>query len=607
MGVKIGVILLLITTPVAFAAQTAKVLVVKGKVTKLIPNTVEASSVKRGDLLPEDTSVLTGEKSFIRLRFSDKSTMNLGPNSKVVITKLPEKKANMVNLLTGMIKAEVKKKTKKESKTKLVIQTRTAVMGVRGTKFQAMYNAENKATSLVTVEGKVAMAKQESIKAVIAKSEKPKTLDSTVVQKKVSHTSLDVDKIDEVFSEAEKSNQVVEVSEGKYSGVADKIETPTEPVKIAPKQYDVIAKSMGSTKKAQDVMKLDITDTQEPKVGSLKSGGYLDFESGLYVEPAKDAQLDKTTGTYKIEEEVGQIDNTTGDYIPPKGVVIDAKKGFVVDVKESEKVASNQEKEKLLKTVDKLNKKVEDQVVVNKVATKPNDKSSWKIGPKNHIVSAELKPFSEVMTVKNKFSGSEVDFYTESAHWFILSWQQVWNDKWSSAIRIGGQEYELDESDVKVYHYGDEDEDEGGYFSIGVDYKYTQKTTVSFDLVNKSLYYVVPAGGDGVELRPRELGYFDIGVDYKYTTLWDMPVSIFGSIYLPLDDSAPAISSNEFDEGEEKSDIFGFGFGAKGLYNIKPNLNLNSTLWYERFDIENDELKFTKNTFGFGLDLVWDI
>ena len=114
MSVKIGVILLLITTPVAFAAQTAKVLVVKGKVTKLIPNTVEATSVKRGDLLPEDTSVLTGEKSFIRLRFSDKSTMNLGPNSKVVITKFPEKKANMVNLLTGMIKAEVKKKTKKE-------------------------------------------------------------------------------------------------------------------------------------------------------------------------------------------------------------------------------------------------------------------------------------------------------------------------------------------------------------------------------------------------------------------------------------------------------------------------------------------------------------
>jgi hypothetical protein len=35
--------------------------------------------------------------------------MNLGPKSKVVVTKLPKKKPNMINLLTGAIKAEVNK------------------------------------------------------------------------------------------------------------------------------------------------------------------------------------------------------------------------------------------------------------------------------------------------------------------------------------------------------------------------------------------------------------------------------------------------------------------------------------------------------------------
>ena len=43
----------------------------------------------------------------------------------------------------------------------MIVKTRSAVMGVRGTKFQATYNPANKNTSLITVEGKVAMVKKE--------------------------------------------------------------------------------------------------------------------------------------------------------------------------------------------------------------------------------------------------------------------------------------------------------------------------------------------------------------------------------------------------------------------------------------------------------------
>ena len=142
-------------------AEKARILMVKGDATKLTPGSVEASKVKKGEMIPEDTSIVTKKRSFVRVKFNDKSTMNIGPESKVVVTKMPPKKANMVNLLKGMIKAEVQKESEKQSKTKMLIKTDTAIMGVRGTKFQTTFNPVNKTTSLVTVEGNVAMAKIE--------------------------------------------------------------------------------------------------------------------------------------------------------------------------------------------------------------------------------------------------------------------------------------------------------------------------------------------------------------------------------------------------------------------------------------------------------------
>src|SRR5690554_3036828 len=110
------------------ASQTAKVLMARGEVTKLLPGAHSARPVKTGDVLPEDTSVLTGDRSIVRLRFADNSTMNLGPKSKVVIAKMPERQANMVNLLTRSVKAEVDKADEGDNKNKMIVKTRSAVM-----------------------------------------------------------------------------------------------------------------------------------------------------------------------------------------------------------------------------------------------------------------------------------------------------------------------------------------------------------------------------------------------------------------------------------------------------------------------------------------------
>ncbi|MEX1099358.1 MAG: FecR family protein, partial [Bacteriovoracaceae bacterium] len=389
------ILCLLFQTSSALAAPSAKVVMTRGEVTKLKPGERDASPVKRGEVLPEDTSVLTGEKSVVRLRFADNSTMNLGPKSKVVISKMPEQKPNMINLLTGAIKAEVDKKENEKKKTKMIIKTRSAVMGVRGTKFQAVYNAQNKNTSLVTIEGKVAMVKKEK---PVLKSAQDLTAEGPA---RVADSDAELDAFDKSLQE---SKEAVEVDAGKYSGVQESAQAPSQPVKIAPKQYEAMAKSMNSKNTAEEVMGTeDALGEIEALESAPKPGGFVDFETAIYVPPSEEALLDNETATFTAEEDMGDVDQATGDYIPPKGVKLDAKEGFVVDQEEIAKVASNEEKEEMQRTLAKMesvNKDVKKQVAAsaNKIEKKVEASRPW-YRPDTHELQIEAVPYSEVLTL----------------------------------------------------------------------------------------------------------------------------------------------------------------------------------------------------------------
>ncbi len=579
------------------AAEKAKVKFIRGQATMLAPGMMKATSIKKGDFIPEDTSVVTKNKAFVRVVFPDKTAMNIGPNSMVVIKKVPKKKSNVVNLLTGIIKAEVKKTEKKETKTKMVVKTRTAIMGVRGTKFQSTYNPSNKATSLVTVEGKVAMVKVKEEPIKITKDSKGK-----FKVEKPKDLTQNLDKVDQIFEKKE----VVEVPAGRYSGVGETVAKPTIPVKIAPTQYNAIAKSMGSTKTAEEVMK-PLDNDPKPEgfenkaTGDIapKSGGFVDFNTGIYVPPSAEAKLDKATGTFKAEK-VGKVDTNTGDYIPPKGIKIDEKKGFIIDKKESDKLASNEEKEELRKTVAGLNKEFKKQVKVNKTESSKLDSSGSKWLPKNHILTAKFIPYSDILTVKNKETNSEADFYSKSAQWTILTWAQEWNELWSSRLRIGGQDYEFDESDLNVYSYGGDDGE--GYFSLGVGYKYSKKVNIWIDIVDKDMYYLTPSNSDGVELRTSSLGSFDFTAEYKLKD-WNMfQVNLFGTFHLYMDDSVPGVYG-----GDEGADLFGFTTGSDFYYAWKKNMGVKTSAFYSRVTADADSIEYTRNSFGLGFEFVYDI
>ena len=142
----------------SWAQNIAKVMKIKGSATKLLPGSVEATQVSVGDELSEDTSIVTGPKSFIRVKFIDNSVMSIGADSKIVISEMSKDSPGIISLLKGRIRTEVEK-LQGEEEHKFYVRTRTAAMGVRGTEFQTIYNPDNHVTSLLTYKGEVAIVK----------------------------------------------------------------------------------------------------------------------------------------------------------------------------------------------------------------------------------------------------------------------------------------------------------------------------------------------------------------------------------------------------------------------------------------------------------------
>jgi hypothetical protein len=135
---------------------------VRGHVTVLPPGAIKARRVIKNQKLYEDSSILTTAKSFVQVRYLDGSTLNLGPKSKIVLVELKKKTGvGVISLLKGKIRASIAKRSaqNRNGKNKFFVKTRSAALGVRGTVFQTTFNPQNDVTSLLTFEGKVAIAK----------------------------------------------------------------------------------------------------------------------------------------------------------------------------------------------------------------------------------------------------------------------------------------------------------------------------------------------------------------------------------------------------------------------------------------------------------------
>lgn len=356
----------------SFAAENvAKVVVMRGMVkAKLTDGTI--IDVKADQSIPEGAVVQTAEKSFVKLLFIDKSQMNLGPNSQMIINAFPKKEAGIITLVKGQIRSQVTKdymEMDDKSKSKLYIKTKTAAMGIRGTDFQVNYNPKNQNTSLITFEGKVAMAHiakdtrenkfdQQNLervvssdKAVFVTQGQVSAVNLNVAERAMVPTKLGTKQIEAL----EANDTGMKESSGTDSGKQFRNPIPPGAEGAAfsntTPELDKEVSKMGVTVKAMPTNFSEKTAAPEGFFNSdtgeykLPAGSIIDLSTVNIIPPPTNAVFDNNSGTYVVPETFGKIDKATGEYKAPAGLELGADGKFTVVDAEAFKKAQEPAKE----------------------------------------------------------------------------------------------------------------------------------------------------------------------------------------------------------------------------------------------------------------------
>ncbi len=328
-----------------YADDVAKVVILKGQVKAKLSNGTIVD-VKADQSLPEGAVLQTAEKSFVKLIFIDKSQMNLGPNSQMVINAFPKKEAGIITLVKGQIRSQVTKdymEMDDKSKSKLYIKTKTAAMGIRGTDFQVNFNPENQNTSLITFEGKVAMAhidhaaredhfdqsKLEKVvssdKAVMVTHGQISAVNLNVAERAMAPTALGVKQLDAL---KENETGIKESTDGDRKQYRNPLPPGADSAAFASTTSDKAPPPPGDNK----APKSDPNGFFNTKTGEYKlpAGSIIDLNTVNIVPPPANAVFDPNTKTYVVPETFGKIDKTTGEYKAPEGLKLGNDGKFIL-------------------------------------------------------------------------------------------------------------------------------------------------------------------------------------------------------------------------------------------------------------------------------------
>lgn len=455
----------------SFAAKkvVATVELVKGKVTQLAPGALKASVVQMGDKLREDTSLVTSQNSLVKLSFASGSTMVLAKEGKIVIRETPKtaKGKEFITLLNGKVRAAVKKSlgVPQSNASKLIIKTRTAAVGVRGTEFITVYNAENQVTSLVTLEGEVAMKKVVKKRGLVKEQAK-------------TEATEEFSKLD---SELAKNDTVV-VKKGRYSGVNSNFLKATVPQKISPVQYLALKKNenleevkevkaseqFSKEEVAKAAKEINAVSANDPdpqglfneKTGDFapKAGGVVDTTTGIYIQPTEKAKFDRTLKTFVMDEEAGKV-TASGDYLPPEGLKLTAQSGFVAVKKDEEKA----------REVKKLNENIATSIPVKsqkeeEIEKKAKEIAKGQVKNKSIFLAQDFTfrfggaNYEAIVTPAAGENIQNQDFVSDEGSHVFLQWDQYWNTSIATTLGIGVSNYEFPETALT---FSKEDEEEG--------------------------------------------------------------------------------------------------------------------------------------------------
>lgn len=333
------ILIALMTTSAWAQKKVAIVKLLKGEVDVLTLG--KTSKLKVDDWVEDGSVVKTGEKSFVKLIFIDKSQMNIGPGSEMKIEKFGEKDSGVIDLVKGKIRSQVTKDYLQmdRNKSKLFIKTPNAVMGVRGTDFMISTNGQT--TSTILFEGSI------SFNRLTNRNERNTNRLEDIVDRGVNIQPGEFSVADKIHPmptvpavlnvnqrEALEKNETFDSDRTPGNSSAKINEKSVVPPGLTGEAVandtaalkTEIASVPARTADAESAQGYVQGDTVKPT-----NGAYLHVDSGTIIAPPPGSVYDPNTNTYIPTGTAGTV-STTGEYVPPKNVEITSDGKILVAV-----------------------------------------------------------------------------------------------------------------------------------------------------------------------------------------------------------------------------------------------------------------------------------
>lgn len=344
---------ILSTTTVFAQTKVAIVKLIRGNVDVLTIG--KTTRLEVDNWVTEGSVVKTGDKSFVKLIFVDKSQMNVGPNSEMKIETLSGKDSGIIDLIKGKIRAQVTKdylQMQNKDKSKLFIKTQNAVMGVRGTDF--MISTNGATTSTVLFEGEIVFNRLEQ-KGSYSTSKLEEIVDRGVRIYPGEFSVMDANRTMPTVPSILNIQQIEKLEKNQEfnseRGPSNSSGADEKTKSIVPEGLDGNIVSNNSKTINSEVQIID-SKTSTDAGGFVKgnevkpaNGSFIHIESGVIIPPGDDAILDKNSNTFIPGKDSGKV-SEDGNFIPPKNVEITNDGRVLITIKDQAGATKVQQVEK---------------------------------------------------------------------------------------------------------------------------------------------------------------------------------------------------------------------------------------------------------------------
>lgn len=291
----------------------------------------------KGEWVHQGSVIKTAERSFVRLSFIDKSTVNVGPKSEMKIEKFSDSDAGVLNVISGKIRSKVTKDYLKidKNKSKMYVKSKSAVMGVRGTDFVYSYNPKTDASTTVLFEGSIAFNRinkknfKSQLEDIVNRGYVIKPGQFSVASRGMTRPTFPAKMSSRQIKALEKNENFIGKRMKKKVVIKKSIVPPGLTGEIIASSSEALEKGIKKVVKAnvrseKSNIKKDIISSSKGFIkGDLVKpvdGSIVHIDSGTIIPLGTDSVFDGNQGEW-ISTSVGEVD-PAGKYVPPEGYKI---------------------------------------------------------------------------------------------------------------------------------------------------------------------------------------------------------------------------------------------------------------------------------------------